>query len=595
MADEINKNLGENKYNDINGNKNTYEESVAQAQNPNGIQEVNPETGETTTREATAQDAKLNTGSGVESAIGSDGNPIGYSWEQQGTKKAKNTYTQNVLEQKQNALTNRQTIENNAVNYQAQADMMKYQNNQNAEKVGWTGGYVLDQNRQSEYLKQSIQAQMYGAMELQKYGYDSSLAAARLSYDLNQQEYARQYYQEAVTAALSEAQLTGTYFSAETKDMMSQLAVARQKYDDANLSEEERDQADRLIKTIEGWFQSNGISQAGVKTLESWQAEQTQELQWSQDLYQRYYAAVQALKEDQQNNPSMFFRLDENGNPLFDGTDVKTIDFSATSIKDALSYVIQDGKITSEGAKQQLYSYFNWIMNDAIAKYKETVAKKDSDGNVFYNINKDDLQKTVENATKQIQEYTNNVDAGQLLKDYNFKSSDQSVNVSYDGNNITVEPTAQSGGQSFNYIGSSGEKYSVNTSYYHYAETAEVKNANTSKATDDDVEFNYNDKNYDLDIDWKFKASSAAVNNFSEWASKHGYKGKEQALWDDCQGYLNAYIQNPKNNYLVIGPANTLWLYYSGTWGYVQDNTGGSKLLSDIKSAIAGNTPDRWE
>ena len=102
-----------------------------------------------------------------------------YSWDKKGTDQAQNQYQQDALKAKQDALANRQTIEQNALQYQQQADMMQYANNQNAEKVGWTGGYVLDQNRQMEYLKASIQAQMYGAMELQKYGYDSALAAAR--------------------------------------------------------------------------------------------------------------------------------------------------------------------------------------------------------------------------------------------------------------------------------------------------------------------------------------------------------------------------------------------------------------------------------
>ena len=66
-----------------------------------------------------------NTGSGAEAAVGTQ-----YSWQKTGGDKAQKQYESDVIGVKQNMNQNRQTIENNAVNYQAQADMMKYQNNQ---------------------------------------------------------------------------------------------------------------------------------------------------------------------------------------------------------------------------------------------------------------------------------------------------------------------------------------------------------------------------------------------------------------------------------------------------------------------------------
>ena len=301
-------------------------------------------------------EGKSNTGSGAEAAVGTE-----YSWNKQSSDAAQKTYTSDVLAKKQEMLTNRQTIENNAVNYQAQTDMMKYQNNQNAEKVGWTGGYVLDQNRQMEYLKQSIQAQMYGAMELQKYGYDSALAAARLSYDLNQQEYARQYYEQAVSQSLSEAQLTGVYFSAETKDMMSQLAVAEEK-----LKADPNDEnAKHLKETIEGWFSSNGISKEGVKTLEAWNTEQAQELEWSKELWTRYQAAMESAKTDIAENNNMFIMLDENGKEMWDGTNVMTGNWETWKKEDVFNYIIgkdldENGNVVvNQAAMNQYYSYLD--------------------------------------------------------------------------------------------------------------------------------------------------------------------------------------------------------------------------------------------
>jgi len=350
---------------------NTYEESVAKSQNPNGITEPDG-----TIREAEAKDAQLNTGAGAEAAVGTQ-----YSWNKQGADKAQKQYQSDVLQQKDKLLTQAQQTANNTVNYQTQADMMKYQNNQNAEKVGWTGGYVLDQNKQTEYLKASIQAQMYGAMELQKYGYDSALAAARLSYDLNQQEYARQYYNDAVSAALSEAQLTGTYFSAETKDMMSQYSTALQKLSDKSISEDEKNKADSIIKTIEKWFSTNDISPAGVKTMAAYQYEADQAFQWNQELYIRYNTAIKTVKEDQKNNVTLFIKVDANGNPIFDGMDVETLDFSTVSANELASYIKpEDSEVLNKAAQQQVQAYINYLYKDALNQAQKQV--EDNQGNV---------------------------------------------------------------------------------------------------------------------------------------------------------------------------------------------------------------------
>lgn len=332
-----------------------------------------------------------NTGTGATSAL-----KDGYSWEQKGTQAATKQYEQDLLTQDQNYLQNRSTIENNAVNYQAQSDMMKYQNNQTAEKVGWTGGYVLDQNRQSEYLKQSIQAQMYGAMELQKYGYDSALSAARLSYDLNQQEFAHKYYQEAQAAALSEAQLTGVYFSAEVKDMMAQLGVAKQK-----LKENPDDENAKNLETqINNWFSENKISPEGVKTLEAWQAEQATELQWSNELWVRYNATMEKLEADFATNPSKFIWLDENGDETFDGLNVRTGNWDAMSGSDILNYITttdaQGNTVLNGYASNQFYSYLDSSIvgqaESGFAKWCESkkLITTDKDGNKQYHFNEQD-------------------------------------------------------------------------------------------------------------------------------------------------------------------------------------------------------------
>jgi len=384
-----------------------------------------------------------NTGGGAEAAVGTD-----YSWNKQGSEKAQRTYSSDVLTANQNSLTNRQTIENNAVNYQAQADMMQYQNNQNAEKVGWTGGYVLDQNRQMDYLKASIQAQMYGAMELQKYGHDSALAAARLSYDLNQQEYARQYYQDAISSALSEAQLTGVYFSAETRDMLSQRATAQQILKDPQVSDADRERAQKVITSINGWFKENNVSESGVEQYTKWATESQEALTWEQQQFQEFDAALKVAQTNVADNVTAHIRytLDENGNPKIEYTggydgEVRTLDMDGMSAADLVSYIKQqytgaDGKPVEKVntmAREQVQSYINYLYEDA--KNKASTITKDKDGNekVTTNLNKKEYKEAIEKLETLLNEINGKLEDNYKLTNP-IKATDKPLS---NGNGVT--------------------------------------------------------------------------------------------------------------------------------------------------------------
>lgn len=308
-------------------------------------------------------EAKMNTGTGASAAVGTS-----YSWENKSKELAENAYQQKTLEEKQNMLTQRQEMEKNAQQYQTQADMQKYSDNQTAEKVGWTGGYVLDQERQREYMKQSIQAQLYGAMELQKYGYDTAMAAARLSYDANLLTYAQEYYNQAVQNSLNEAQITGVYFSAEVKDMLSQYTIADSKLADSTLTEEEKARAQKVKDTIDNWFSENNISKAGIKTLEAWNAEQSLELQWTQELWTQYNAAMESAKSLLEENTDAFIMLDDNGNPIYDGNKVKTNNWNTISGKEIVENYLSDDE--SGQRRQQFFSYLDrQLTNESVANF----------------------------------------------------------------------------------------------------------------------------------------------------------------------------------------------------------------------------------
>lgn len=321
-----------------------------------------------------------NTGGGAAAATDTT-----YSWDQQGTDKATVQLGIDKEGAKQEALANRQTIEQNAQNYQQQADLMKYSNNQSAQSAGWTGGYVLDQNRQMEYLKSSIQSQMYGAMELQKYGYDTALAAARLSYDLNQKEFAHQYYMDAVNVAVTEAQTTGYYVSAEVRDMMSQYNIAQEK-----LTKNPSDtQAQAVTQGVKKWFESNfntdgvNISDATVKTLSLLTSELSAAQSTLEMYINTYYeqltriqAADSAAAAKVENDPSYFIVYDVNGKEKYDPTTGKyEMGNFDTMTKEEIATMIT----ANEKNEQRFHAYIDSAFEKDIQNYLKGVTTGSGD------------------------------------------------------------------------------------------------------------------------------------------------------------------------------------------------------------------------
>jgi len=574
-------------------------------------------------------EGKTVTGQGAEAAVGTD-----YSWNKEGASQATKQYQQDVQTQKQELLTNRQTMETNAVNYQTQADMMQYQNNQEAEKVGWTGGYVLDQNRQMDYLKSSIQAQMYGAMELQKYGYDTSLAAARLSYDLNQKEFAQKYYEQAVSAALSEAQLTGTYFSAETKDMMSQLSIAGQKLEDKSLPQEERDQAQKLTTQIEDWFKGNGISKEGIKTLESWTQEQANELAWSQELYTRYQAAIEAAKTDITENPSEFIMLDADGKEIWDGTNITTGNWETMNAKSVGDYILsgKNGSINQQAANQ-FYAYLDSTISGQIeagftqwCQKNGYITKDGENTKITSKVNEGSLLTYMEESgiveklkakysegikddpkysplydmfmnwdfTIQMPDGTQHTYTYRELNDLETYKDTHGVK----DNTTSVEQTGGVETDSTGKVTKSGYPIVILSEYSNFS----LQTGSISQDTRDD-DFDYDlgnglgggtkNYNYDIDVDWLGPTESAgcAMNTYSVGAKS----GSAEKNWADAQSYLKAAYPTAGNGDLAFDRTGELWIYYNGKWGYVQNNTGGGKLRADLKTYLNGGTPSRWK
>jgi hypothetical protein len=371
----------------------------------------------------TTEPAKSNTGSGLDEAT----DLFNYSWETKAEDRAKADYKAAVLESKTNYLTNRQEIESQGQTFQQQIDMQKYSQNQSNEKAGWTGGYILDTERQMSYLKQGIQSQMYGAMELQKYGYDTSLAAARLAYDTNKYDLALEYYNTALSRAVSEAEITGYYVSPEVTEHLNQYSIASKQLNEG--VDVERNE--RIIKAVYDWFESNGVSKQGVETLTH------------MDYINTLKMTAKSLANFQENSALLridvdsFGEVDEQGNLIYtkDYEGVKTLDFNTMSAKQLVDYANRCNL-----AKQQVTGYMSSLVEEAKNKYLDII-KMEINGKPSYNVKEDKLKAYILQNTNSLQELIN--ENPEMFKDFSYSTTaaDKTVYITVDKNNkllITV-------------------------------------------------------------------------------------------------------------------------------------------------------------
>lgn len=343
-------------------------------------------------------DINSNLGGGLKAA-----GEMNYSWDTKAQERASLDYKSQVLDTKNQFLTSRQQTESQGKAYQEQVDMQKYSQNQSIDKVGWTGGYVLDTERQMNYLKESIKAQMYGQMELQKYGYETSLAAARLAYDTNKYDLALQYYQQAITNAVTEAAQTGIYRSPEVREHLDNYKIATDILNGD--AEGDKEQAAKLVENIHSWFKDQGISPAGIKTLER--------IQIDADLAAKKQAQITAMYEQYNIKAENKYKIDidsfgkinADGSMAYttkeDGTIVpEIIDFNTLSTQKLLEYAA-----SNETAKQQVYGYFEGKMEQDIQSYLSYAEKgTDANGEPVYNITSEGFKKYLEaNGFKDIQ------------------------------------------------------------------------------------------------------------------------------------------------------------------------------------------------
>ena len=555
-----------------------------------------------TTPNTTTKPANSNTGSGLEAALGTN-----YSWNENATERAGLDYQSDVLKAKAEYLTNRQQVESQGQVAQEQISMQQYINNQSAEKVGWTGGYILDQERQMNYLKETIKAQMYGQMELQKYGYDTALASARLAYDTNRYDLALQYYNTALSRAVSEAEITGYYVSPEAREMLDEYSLAAKVLNTEGISDEEKLRADKVLTSVYKWFEDNGISKNGVETMAH------------QDFILTLKAAAEARL--QYSNESIyglvgggFAKVDSQGNILYtdDNASVQTFDFGSMTASDILAY----GTSGSNTAKEQVHAYIDNLINEEVQSYLKSIStiQKNSDGSTISklgNINSAELEKVInESAQKVFTELQGAVGDNEaykkLLSSYDYNSPidelDMKITVndkgkfqySYNGQAVgqpLTTPSTDLSDRLNTAMNSKDDAVSFadlantyNDVFKDYSLDVQ-SNAIHGNKSDDDFDINIGNKNYDLDVDWEA----------GKWYQFNS-NGKSQDDFDKTVKELKGKYPNQSQNNLVIYNGE-LWFYSSkvGKWGYVQMNTGGGRLYEDLQTAMKGEVPGRWK
>lgn len=129
---------------------------------------------------------------------------------------------------------------------------------QTADKLGWSGGYALDAARQVEYLRASIQADIFSQQELQKLGYKSNLEAAYASAELELNEQAQDNYYQAQEIAINQAQLTGKYIDPAIADMCIQASAAQDIMKSKDPSSEEYKKAEKVYNYMAANLKARG-------------------------------------------------------------------------------------------------------------------------------------------------------------------------------------------------------------------------------------------------------------------------------------------------------------------------------------------------
>ena len=287
--------------------------------------------------------------------------PLTSSWESSAAQQQGIKFQQDVLAGKQTLLRSAQEAQAKGQEMQTQLALGEYMRGQSQEKAGWTGGYMLDQKRQGDYLKASIQAQMYGQQELQRYGMETQLEAARLAYDLGKDQLAYQLYQQEYQRSLQEANMFGYYVSPENRDMLNQYRAANSVLADANATEEEKARATVIKTQINEWFSEEDIDPNDLQAFSQITMEREQ---WNQ-------AKIDAVLATINDDPSTFIARNPDGSYATDpatGQYIK-LNFDDINSADLATFLSKDDGSDNKFADATFRSYAKFLAQSSINDY----------------------------------------------------------------------------------------------------------------------------------------------------------------------------------------------------------------------------------
>jgi len=287
--------------------------------------------------------------------------PLVSSWESKAQQMSESQFRVDLNKANQTMLRSRQQMEQEGQQGQTELALGEYMRGQSAEKAGWTGGYMLDQKRQGDYLRASIQAQMYGAQELQKYGMDTQLEAARLSYDLGKQNLAYKLYQDAQQMAVTEAQMFGYYVSPEIRDLLNQRTAAQSVLSGLDSTTEEKERAQRIIEQVDTWFGEQNLDPSDISKFGQITMEREQQNQAKLD------AVLATIGDD----PSTFLARNADGSYTIDkatGQYVK-LNFADLTKEDLYNFLRKDDASENKFADGAFKSYARFLGQSSIAAY----------------------------------------------------------------------------------------------------------------------------------------------------------------------------------------------------------------------------------
>lgn len=151
------------------------------------------------------------------------------------------------------------------------SDWIKNEYNYDQREAGtmWVAGKINDVATQMSFLEATLNEDMYGELDLQKYFFDTNLATARAYANEKKHETAYGYYRAAQEKALAEGDLIGWYMPAEANYMLSQWAIANENLKNPNLNTMDHYRAGSVKEAVEGWFNANNITWRGIECLNS--------------------------------------------------------------------------------------------------------------------------------------------------------------------------------------------------------------------------------------------------------------------------------------------------------------------------------------